>query len=329
MLPANSALVTGATGFIGRRLVDALRAAGVPVVAGLHAGSKSHAPEGILDAIDYDLTGDGPIELPAGIDTIYHLAGKAHAIAELSQDPAEYARVNREGTRRLLEAARRSGARAFVFFSSVKAAAALHDRTVGQSERRALDETDDAAPDSAYGRSKREAEELVLRGGYVPHPVVLRPSLVYGPGVVGNIEKMIEAVRRGRFPPVPEVGNKRSMVHADDLIAAAILAAKSPKAAGQIYIVADNGPCSTRELFVWMCEALGRRVPGWTVPAWSLRGLAHAGDMIGSLTRRRFVFDSQALDRLVGDAWYSSRKLQERLGWVPHRTIRESLAEMV
>jgi nucleoside-diphosphate-sugar epimerase len=204
----------------------------------------------------------------------------------------------------------------------------VEERKGRGSQTRPIDEFVDVPPDTPYGRSKREAEELVLNGGYVPHPVVLRPSLVYGPGVLGNLEKMMEAVRRGRFPPLPETGNKRSMVHIDDLIAAAILAAHKPEAVGRTYIVADNAPCSTRDLFVWMSEAVGRSVPGWTIPLWLLRAMAVVGDGIGKIRGRRFVFDSPGLDRLTSDSWYSSARIQKELGWSPERTIRGSLKEM-
>ena len=192
-----------------------------------------------------------------------------------------------------------------------------------------LDESCVALPDTPYGQSKLAAEKLVLQGGYVPHPVAIRPCLVYGPTPKGNLEKMIAAVRCGRFPPLPEVGNKRSMVHIDDVIAAALLAAEHPGAQGQVFIAADDAPFSTRQLFEWMCEACGRGVPRWSVPLWVLRLLGRVGDLIGRIRGRRFVFDSDALAKLTGSAWYSSAKLQRELGWKPRHTLRETLPEMM
>ncbi|BET69361.1 SDR family oxidoreductase [Opitutales bacterium ASA1] len=271
-----------------------------------------------------DLSAETKLEIPPGTDTVFHLAGKAHALSELGQDEAEYQRVNRDGTRRLLEASRTSGVRAFVFMSTVK--------VVGDPPRptgHALDEAADFPPENAYGRSKREAEELVLRGGYVPHPVVLRPALVFGAGVKGNLQTMLEAVSRNRFPPIPEVGNKRSLVHVADLVDAALLAARTPEAAGKCYIVADPKPCSSRELYDAMRAALGRIPSTMALPQWTLALGARLGDVIGKARGRRFVFDSQALSRLVGDAWYSSERIRRELGWQPRRTLAEGLAEMV
>ena len=102
-------------------------------------------------------------------------------------------------------------------------------------------EEDGVEPDTPYGRSKLAAEELVLHGGYVPEPVVLRLCMVYGPQAKGNIEKMIEAVRRNRFPPLPEMGNRRSMVHVQDVVQAAVLAGTHPAAVGQAYSTRERG----------------------------------------------------------------------------------------
>jgi nucleoside-diphosphate-sugar epimerase len=322
-------LVTGAGGFIGRRMLKVLRGRRTRTIGLDHVGPESTsgplAGRPADDWIIADITANAPVVLPEGIDTVIHLAGKAHALADIAQDEADYFRINTDGTRHMLEAAQRAGARAFVLFSSVKAAG---DKPATANAGPA-DESWDAEPDTPYGRSKREAEKLVLGGGYVPHPVVLRPCLVYGPTPKGNLEKMIDAVTRGRFPPLPEVGNKRSMVHIDDVIAAALLAAENPAAAGQTYIVADNEPFSTRQLFEWICAAVGHSVPRWTMPLRALRLLGRMGDGIGRVHGRRFIFDSNALEKLIGSAWYSSAKLQRELGWRPEHTLRESLQEIV
>jgi nucleoside-diphosphate-sugar epimerase len=118
------------------------------------------------------------------------------------------------------------------------------------------------------------------------------------------------------------------MVHVHDVISAALLAAEHPKAKGQVYIAADNEPFSTRQLYEWISEAAGRTVPGWTVPLPVLKLLGRVGDGIGKLRGRRFLFDSDALAKLTGNAWYSSAKLQRELGWVPKHTLRETLPKI-
>ncbi|RME72865.1 MAG: NAD-dependent epimerase/dehydratase family protein [Verrucomicrobia bacterium] len=320
---AKTALVTGATGFIGRRLVPYLRARGWRVVAlvrSVEAAKRQLEADGWVEC---DLCGPEPVGIPRGVDTVFHLAGKAHAILEVGEEEAAYRRLNTEATARLLEAAGRAGVRAFVYFSSVKAVA----------DPRGLagpaDESWTREPGTAYGRSKLEAERIVLADAGVPHRVVLRPTLVYGPNPKGNLRKMADAVRRGRFPPLPETGNRRSAVHVDDVCRAALACAVCEAANGRVYIVADDRPFSTRMLFEWMSEAVGRPVPGWTLPLWVLRLLGRAGDVIGRVRGRRFVFDSQALDRLTESAWYSAERLKRDVGWQPSRTLRDSLRDMV
>ena len=130
-------------------------------------------------------------------------------------------------------------------------------------------------------------------------------------------------------PPIPEFGNKRSMVHVEDVVKAAILAAERPKAIGQSYLVTDGQPYSTRELYEWICQALGKPVPAWRILEIVFRGLAKIGDAIGALQGRRFMFDSDTLEKLAGSAWYSSRKIEKELGFRPRRLLRETLSDII
>jgi len=311
-------LVSGASGFIGRHLCAALQRSGVQVL-GLGRKDVKEGPwEGFVCA---DVAQAVPGDALSGVDTVFHLAGKAHALSESEQDEADYFRINTEGTRKLLEAAASSGVRRFVFFSSIKA--------MGESSQSDSDEQTACAPQTPYGKSKREAELLVLEGGFVPEPVVLRPAMVYGPENKGNLSQMIDAIAHGRFPPLPEFGNKRSMVHVDDLVAAAILVAERKESIGQIYIVSDGEPCSTRQIYEWICEALGKDLPHWCVPESILKLLAKAGDVIGRIRGRRFIFDSDALDKLSSSACYSSERIHRELGFEAQHHLRTSLLEII
>ena len=323
-------LVTGACGFIGRELTRTLAAMGCQV-RGLDL--RGHSSAGI-DVWPADITAQNlNPKIFEGIDTVFHLAGKVHALAETKQDDADYFRVNTRGTQHVLEAAQRAGIKRLILFSTVKAmsndsgARAGGPSPVGRLG--AFTEADAIQPDTPYGKSKLAAEKLVLASGYVPEGVVLRLCMVYGPHAIGNIEKMIEAMRQNRFPPLPELGNKRSMVHVQDVVQAAVLAGTHPKAAAQVFIVSDGQTYSTRQMYELICRALNRKVPGWTMPIGALRGLAVIGDLIGKARGRRFVFDSDALNKLTGSAWFTSEKIQSTLGFKPEWNLEKALPSMV
>ncbi|TAL12312.1 MAG: NAD-dependent epimerase/dehydratase family protein [Nitrospirae bacterium] len=318
------ALVTGAGGFIGRHLVERLLRDGHTVRALVREAGRSGDWPATVDVVTGDVRDPQAMKAAAaGCEEVFHLAGKAHALTEVQGDEAAYRDVNAEGTRHVLEGAVAGGARRFVLFSSVKA--------MGEGDDRCLDETFDGPPETPYGRSKLEAERLVgeigRRAGL--HAACLRFPLVYGPGNKGNLYKMIAAVDRGLFPPLPELGNRRSMVHVVDVVRAALLAAGQAAANGRCYIVTDGRGYSTRELYELICRALGRRIPGWQVPLWALRAMGRAGDAIGRIRGERFVFDSDALDKLAGSAWYSSEKIARELGYRPTVTFPEALPELV
>jgi nucleoside-diphosphate-sugar epimerase len=301
------AVVTGAGGFIGRRLCERLRA--TTVVKAIARRADVSGPWD--DALALDLGRDPvPASFLAGAFAVFHFAGRAHDLSRSSGDDAAYRRVNVDGTRRVLEAAQAAGVRRFVFASSVKA--------LGESG-------DDTAPRTPYGRSKRDAEALVLSGGFVAEPVVLRLALVYGPGVGGNLGGMIRAVRARWLPPPPRVANRRSMVHIDDVVDAALAAARRDEAIGRAVVVTDGVPYSTRDIYDAICRALGRRPPAWGVPAAVWRVLAVAGDLAGALSGRRAPFDGDAYRKLFGSAWYDGSDAARVLGITPAGRLDEAL----
>ncbi len=314
----NVALVSGASGFIGPSLCRRLK------VAGWHVRAIMRRPmPGPWDASVLVDLGREPVPLKtlADVDCVFHLAGKAHALAQGSGADEEYRLANCQSTLDLLAASRAQGVRGFVYFSSVKA--------IGKGDGPGSNPGFEPACLSPYGRSKRAAEDAVLASGAVPHPVVLRPSLVYGPNPKGYLELLIRAVRAGWFPPLPDLGNARSMVHRDDLVEAALRCTLDPRARGQTYVVTDGTPYSTRQIYEFILASLGRRVPGWTLPPGLLRVAALGGDALGRMRGRRFVFDSAVLDKLIGSALYDGGQICRELGFAPYRHLGESMAEIV
>ena len=200
---------------------------------------------------------------------------------------------------------------------------------MGEASDDCLDEEAATRPSTAYGRSKLEAEHLVIDRGYVPHPCVLRLAMVYGPGAKGNLVKMIKAVRRGVFPSLVAVQNRRSMVHVDDVVEAAIGAATHEASKGATYIVTDGKIYSTGEIYAAIRAAL-RMVPiRWSAPLPVLRLAAHLGDGLERILRRRLPLNSGVLEKLLGSECYNSDKIVRELGFRPRHSLANSLPEMI
>lgn len=306
----DTALVTGASGFIGHRL---LRPGDRALMR--EAGSIPNAVVG--DLLDFE-------SLAAacnGIETVFHCAGYAHAFA--SSDPDLHWRINFEGTRNLLKAAGEAGVKCFVFLSSVKAMAEPGDQCV--------DEDWPGEPLTPYGKAKRAAEEAVLEAGakYSMHVVNLRLAMVYGRGGRGNLERMARGIRAGWFPPLPETGNKRSLVHVDDVVATMRLVADSPAANGRTYIVADSRAYSGREIYNAIRAVLRAPTLSWSVPAGLLRAGGALGDVLGAVLRRPLPMNSEAVDRLLGSACYSPARIERELGWRARVGLEAGLREML
>lgn len=308
-------LLTGSNGFIGQVLSQKLQSLAINVNH-LVRNNAVDMPNKIL----LNLTENWSINPCKNVDTVFHLAAKAHALSELSQDRFDYEQINTQATRQLLEAAQQAGVKRFIFFSSVKA--------IGESEF-IQNETSELMAKTAYGQSKYAAEQLVLKGDYVPHAVVIRPCMVYGHSKKGNLPKMINAIADGFFPPLPEVNNHRSMVHVDDVVQAALLAATKPNATGQIYIVSDGQHYSSRQLYELICQALNKPVARFNIPLMVLTVLAKLGDLIGKILSRRFIFDSDVKQKLLGSAYYSSAKIETELGFKANYSLQQALPDIV
>ncbi len=299
-----STLITGATGFIGRRLIQ-------PGDRALVRSSGDMPNAFIGDLLD-------PASLSRaceGIDTVFHCAGYADAFA--SADTDVHWRINFEGTRNLVNAAGKAGVARFVFLSSVKAMAEPGDECV--------DEDWPGEPATPYGRAKRAAEEAVLEAGakYGMHGVNLRLAMVYGRGGRGNLERMARAIRAGWFPRLPETGNRRSLVHVQDVVEVMRLVAARPEANGRTYIVADPHAYSGREIDDTIRAVLSEMgavspAPMFTLPAWTLRAA-------GRLHRRL----GEIVDRLIGSACYSPARIERELSWRARIGLAEGLREML
>jgi len=294
-------LVTGSTGFIGNRLLGLLKTIDCDVR--LLARSKVDNYETVACNLGKDRIPKHTLE---SIDTVFHLAGFAHDMQDPSKVKHLYHAVNVEATVELARLAVKNSVKRFVFVSSVKAGGKA-------ASKKCINESDQSQPEGVYGKSKREAELELLKIGKDSgmHVAIIRPSLVYGPNVKGNLKLMLAGVKKGWFPPLPETGNRRSMIHVDDLVRAILLVAKDGRANGEIFIATDGTPHSSRYIYNAMCSALDKSIPKWSVPKILF-------DM-ASLVNPRIKYK---LNKLLGDECYSSAKL-EALGFKAKKTLKD------
>lgn len=263
----------------------------------------------------------------AGVDVVFHLAAKLHLPNPTREMRGEYERVNVEGTWNLVDAARRAGVQRLVFFSTIA--------VYGPTGPEPVDETETPNPGTVYARTKLDAERIVLSAKAAsgePLGVVLRMAAVYGPRMKGNYVSLANALARGRFLPVGNGSNLRTLVYDRDAVMAAILAAHHPMAAGRIYNVSDGTVHSLREIIAAICAALGRRSPRAFVPLPAARLAAKLADAGLTLSGRPPRMAS-AVDKFVESAAVRADRIREELGFHPdydlERGWKETVAGMV
>ncbi len=305
-------LVTGATGFIGQTLCRKLLRTGHGVIAAVRRDTG--LPEGCEIRVVGNTRPDTDWrEALEGVDAVAHLAARVHVMRERAADPlAAFRRTNVEGTLRLARSAAEAGIQRFIFLSSVKVLGeATPDRPF----------TDSSPPDprDPYGVSKWEAEiglaEIANETGM--EVVVLRPPLVYGPGVKGNFRSLMRFVDRGLPLPLAGIENRRSLLYVGNLVDAIALCLSHDAAAGKTYLIRDGEDLSTAELVRRLAAVLGRRAPLFPVPKAVLRLAA------GCLGRTTVV------DRLLGSLVVEDRMIRRELLWAPAFTVDHGMAETV
>lgn len=303
-------LVTGANGFVGRSLCAALVSSGQTVVAATrHALSESgpHISNFQISTLTADTNWQGGLQ---GCDAVVHLAARVHVMADTATDPlTEFRRVNVEGTLNLARQAVAVGVRRFVFISSIK----VNGESTPLGQAFAADDVAD--PQDPYSISKHEAElglrRLAAESGM--EVVIIRPPLVYGPGVKANFQSMMRWLKRGVPLPLGAIHNKRSLVALDNLVDLIITCLDHPAAANQTFLVSDGEDLSTTELLQRLGLALGR--PARLLPVPTL--LLKAGAAV--LGRRDMA------QRLCGSLQVDITKARTLLGWTPPISVDEGL----
>ncbi|NTG09309.1 NAD-dependent epimerase/dehydratase family protein [Rhizobium rhizogenes] len=297
-------LVTGATGFVGQTLCAELAR------RQMDYRPVSRAPKpGFVAMGTFDGATDWARAL-AGVETVVHLAARVHVMNDTSSDPlAAFRAANVDATVNLARQAARAGVKRFIFLSSIKVNG---EATVLGRPFRA---SDMPHPEDPYGQSKREAEEALLAIGAETgmEIVVIRPPLVYGPGVKANFASLMKLAGRP-FPwPFGLVTNRRSLVFVGNLVDFILLSAHHPAAGNRVFLISDGADLSIGELIGKLSTAMGRKALLLPIPPRLLEGLA-------ALLGRR-----AAAQRLLGSLQVDIGETMAITGWSPPYSVDEGL----
>jgi UDP-glucose 4-epimerase len=300
-------LVTGANGFVGGHLCQTLEAVGIDILRAVRNPQPGAVAIGSINGAT-----DWSVALP-GVDAIVHTAGRVHVLRDTALDPlTEFRKVNVDGTLNLARQAARSGVNRFIFISSI----AVHGLTSGCLP---FSPQDVPNPHDIYGLSKYEAEqglkELSNKTGL--KLVIIRPPLVYGPGVSANFLRLLKLAGSGLPLPLAAVHNRRNPVYIGNLCDLILKCLTHPAAAGQTFLVSDDQDISTPELLRLLAKAMNKKA--WLFP------------MFGSVLRiaGRLTGFSGEVARLCGSLQVDISCTKELLGWTPPITLEKGIQNTV
>ncbi len=323
-------LVTGASGFVGTELLKFWRNAAHDITG---TSQVMPFPPSDITQSSFDQAGQSQVnhqkdssvtwllvddlvsadwdKIVSGHDIVVHLAARVHQMTDGPEAARFYFQTNTEGTRRLAEASHKAGVRRFVFISTVKA--------MGEETPPGITWTEDTPcrPLDAYGESKLAAEQLLLemhrQSGFPA--VILRPPLMYGPGVKGNMASLMSLIERGWPVPVGGIANRRSFLSVSNLASAIDAVIEHSAAVGRVFLVTDGMPMSTGQLVAVMGDALGRRpwVIGFPELMWRF------GAVLPVLGPR--------IRRLTGSLALNSARISAEVGWKPPFSMLEAFRE--
>lgn len=306
-------LVTGASGFVGRALLERLRHEDCEVVAAVRTAGTLQTTIGLTEVAVGDLTlFDDWARLLQGVDVVVHLAARVHQMNEdQAQADERYRLANVEVTRRLADAAQQTGVTRFLFVSSIK--------VNGEGGTKTIRADDQPLPSDAYARSKCEAEALLrslTATGDMRH-IILRPPLMYGPGVKANMYALLRWVDRGRPWPFGAMENRRSLLFVGNMADAIVTALQDPRALQKTYLLADGPAVSTSDILRAVSVAMEKPI---LMAPLSGRLAGQLLALSGRQDLRRRLFGSLVVD---------GAPFCEDTGWTPPRSLADGLKATV
>ncbi|MDE1166963.1 MAG: NAD-dependent epimerase/dehydratase family protein [Pseudomonas sp.] len=305
-------LVTGATGFLGQAVSNALAVLPGTQVLGTTRGAAGSAPSQVpLIAVgDISATTDWSAALQ-GIEVVVHIAARLNLATDTSANPlAEYRRTNLEGTLALARQALAAGVRRLIFISSVGVNGSV---TTGTP----FDEASVPEPDGDYARSKFEAEEglRALVQGTTMDVVLIRPPLIYAAHARRNFPRLLKLVDSGLPLPFAALDNRRSMVALENLVDFIVLCTHHPDAGNQLFLISDGEDASTAQIVRYLAASMGRTPRLLPVPDGLMRWGA------------KLVGKQNMYTTLCASLQVDSGKARRLLGWVPPLTLEQALGK--
>jgi nucleoside-diphosphate-sugar epimerase len=319
--PMKKVLVTGATGFVGTHFIPRLYEENWEIVTALREplqlAELLQTASVVIGDICESTNWSTALQ---NVDTVVHLAARAHLLRDNAANPeAEFLRINTAGTENLARAAITAGVKHFVLVSSIGAMTTLSQDV--------LTEQSPCRPDTLYGRSKLKAEQRLIELAQNSSMTwtILRPTLVYGRGNPGNMDRLIKLVNSGLPIPLGSIHNHRSFIYVGNLVDAITCVMTHPKAKNQIFLCSDGHDLSTPELIRYIAHAGGHPCRLWPLPVSLLRVAGKLGDFAQNISGRSLSLNTEVLDRLLGSLSVDNHKLCADLDWHPPFSIEEGL----
>jgi len=318
-------LVTGATGAVGPRVVAALSDVGHQIrTLSLDSPPAGIWPDGVETKIG-DVT--NPVDVQSamqGVDAVVHLAALLHIFNPASDLQQKYKEINVGGTAIVTEIAVREKVKRLLFFSTIA--------VYGKSGGRVLNEDAPTKPITFYEQTKLEAERTVLDAKNPlgqPIGTVLRLASVYGSRIKGNYRQLLKALAKGRFVPIGDGQNRRTLVYDKDVANAAVLALEHPAAAGRIFNVSDGEFHTLNDVIGTMCQALGRPLPRISLPVGPVRWAAGVLEDASRLIGCKPPIGRATIDKYTEDVAVECQRIQKELGFVPKYDLAAGWKETV